>query len=392
LLTGAEIQHFQQKLPSADVIVDAIFGTGINRPVEGEANAIIKLVNKTVDIPVLSIDIPSGLHADNGSVLGDTINATMTLNFIGLNMGLFTGQGPSYSGKTCFDSLGVPPAIYCHFPPAARRISLGNESQGLAVRERTGHKGLYGHLLVIGGDQGMSGAVRLAAEAGARVGAGLISIATRTSHSIVLNQTRPELMCHAVEDAQSLTILLSAASTVTLGPGLGQNKWGETLFQKAIESQLPMVIDADALNLLSKTPQRRDHWVLTPHPGEAARLLNCTTAEIQANRFSAIQELQSKYGGITVLKGAGTLISNGDLPLGLSSKGNPGMGSGGMGDVLAGVIGGLIAQGLPLMEAACLGVTLHGMAGDKAAEQDGERGMLAMDLMPHLRHLSNLII
>ena len=391
LATGAEIQHFKGKLPSADVIVDELFGTGINRAIEGEAADIIQAINASKQVPILSLDIPSGLHADTGSPLGATVNATVTLSYIGLNIGLYTGHGPDYSGQIHFDALGTPPAIYKHFAPAASRVSLEKDGKSLAPRLRTGHKGTYGHLLIMGGDHGMSGAVRMAAEAGARVGVGLTSIATKTTHAPLLNLTRPELMCHGIEQSEDLAPLLKAANALILGPGLGQNTWGQALFKKAIETNLPMVVDADALNLLSKNPQHRDHWILTPHPGEAARLLNCQTTDVQADRFHAVQELQKIYGGIAVLKGPGTLIYNGNIPTRLSSWGNPGMASGGMGDVLAGIIGGLLAQGFSLMEAACVGVTLHGMAGDKAAEQDGERGMLAMDLMPHLRHISNLI-
>jgi len=184
--------------------------------------------------------------------------------------------------------------------------------------------------------------------------------------------------------------LLQKATALTLGPGLGQSSWSRALFAKVIESKLPMVVDADGLNLLSQNPLRHDNWILTPHPGEAARLLGCSSKEIQADRFQAVCELQARYGGIIVLKGSGTLIYDGQPPTRLSTWGNPGMASGGMGDALSGVIGGLLAQRFSLMEAACTGVTLHGMAADKAAELDGERGMLAMDLMPHLRHLANL--
>ncbi len=392
LITGAEVQRFNEKLPSTDIIVDALLGTGLDRECSGEYKAVITAINKAARrVPVLSLDIPSGLQADTGSALGVAVKATITLSFIGLHKGLFTGDGPNYCGTVCFDSLQIPSAIYKEFTPIARRVSLEEDGSRLAPRERTGHKGLYGHLLIIGGDHGMPGAARVAAEAGARVGAGLISIATRAAHSPMLNQARPELMCYGVEDVNDLETLIQRANALTVGPGLGQSEWGEALFQKAIESNLPMVVDADALNMLSKNPQRYDNWILTPHPGEAARLLGCSSAEIQADRFIAVDELQKRYGGIAVLKGSGTLISNGETPTRLSTWGNPGMGSGGMGDVLAGVIGGLLAQGFPLMEAACVGVTLHGMAGDKAAEQDGERGMLAMDLIPHLRHLSNLI-
>jgi len=391
LATGTKIHPFTGKLPSTDVIVDALFGIGLNREITGEYKAVIQAVNQTKRSPVLSLDIPSGLHADTGSVLGVAVKATINLSFIGLNLGLYTGEGPNYCGKIHFDSLQIPSIIYQQCPPVARRVSLEKDDTRLAPRIRTGHKGLYGHLLIIGGDHGMPGAARVAAEAGARVGSGLISIATRLSHGPLLNLNRPELMCHGVEDPEELDPLLRLANAVTVGPGLGQSEWGQRLFEKAVKANLPMVIDADALNLLSKNPQRHDHWILTPHPGEAARLLHCSSKEVQADRFNAVLELQKIYGGITVLKGSGTLISNGETPIRLSSWGNPGMGSGGMGDVLAGVIGSLLAQSFPLMEAACVGVTLHGMAGDKAAEQDGERGMLAMDLMPHLRHLANLI-
>lgn len=391
LATGAEIQHFDGSLPSTDVMVDALLGTGLSREVTGEFKDVILAMNAIKRTPVLSLDIPSGLHADNGTAQKVAVKATITLSFIGINKGLFLGEGPNFTGTICFDSLQVPAAILNEFTPIARRVSLENDGALLAPRERTGHKGLYGHLLIIGGDHGMPGAARVAAESGARVGAGLTSIATRADHGPILNLTRPELMCYGVETSDDLVPLIKRANALTVGPGLGQEEWGENLFKAAIASNLPMVVDADALNMLSKNPQHYDNWVLTPHPGEAARLLGCSSAEIQADRFKAAQELQKRYGGIIVLKGSGTLINNGEVPTRLSTWGNPGMGSGGMGDVLAGVIGGLLAQGFPLMNAACVGVTLHGMAGDKAAEKDGERGMLAMDLIPHLRHLSNLI-
>ncbi len=391
LALGTTIHPFDGSLHSTDVIVDALLGTGLNRPVEGDYKAAIEAINANTRAPVLSLDIPSGLQADTGIALPIAVKATLCLSFIGLNKGLFIGEGPNYSGIICFDSLQVPSALYKKFEPVARRVSLEIDGARLAPRERTGHKGLYGHLLIIGGDHGMPGAARVAAEAGARVGSGLVSIGTRAAHSPILNQARPELMCYSVEDPADIDPLIRRANALTVGPGLGQSDWGRALFQKAIDSTLPMVVDADALNLLSKAPRHYDNWILTPHPGEAARLLDCHPDDIQADRFEAVKQLQKKYGGIAVLKGSGTLIYNGTKPTRLSTWGNPGMASGGMGDVLAGVIGGLLAQGFPLMEAACVGVTLHGMAGDKAAEQDGERGMLAMDLIPHLRHLANLI-
>jgi hydroxyethylthiazole kinase-like uncharacterized protein yjeF len=391
LATGCKIQPFKDKLPTADVIVDAIVGVGLNREPIGEYSAAIRAINLAKGTPVLSLDIPSGLGANTGMPFGNAVTATICLNYLALNLGLFTGDGPNYAGEVHFDSLKIPSAVYKDLIPIARRITLEKDGALLAPRKRTSHKGHYGHLLVIGGNHGMSGAVSIAAEGGARVGSGLTSIATRTTHSSLMSLMRPELMSHGIEHPQDLKPLLSSANAFVLGPGLGQDTWAEGLYQKALDSNLPIVIDADALNLLSKNPQYHSHWILTPHPGEAARLLNCSIAEVQSNRLNAVKKIQKKYGGVAVLKGSGTLINNGGDLTRLSSWGNPGMASGGMGDILAGVIGGLLAQGFPLMDAACIGVALHGMAGDRAAKQDGERGMLAMDLLPHLRHLANLI-
>jgi NAD(P)H-hydrate epimerase len=234
----------------------------------------------------------------------------------------------------------------------------------------------------------MSGAARICAEAGARTGAGLISIATHPEHANWLNIDRPELMVKAIHSVDDLTSPLAKASVISFGPGLGQNAWSETLFNTLINTDKPMVIDADALNLLSQHPHNKPNWILTPHPGEAARLLGTNSSEIEADRFQAVKQIQQKYGGVVVLKGAGTLICDGQTTL-VSTAGNPGMASGGMGDALTGIIGGLLAQKMSLFDAASLGVILHGMAADRAAKEHGERGLLALDLLPHLRHLLN---
>jgi len=393
LATGKDTLQFNGDLPASDVIIDALFGTGLDRDITGAYAQAIAAMNHAENTPVLSLDIPSGIHADTGRALGITVNATVTLSFIGLNIGLFNGSAPDYTGRILFDALAVPDSVFNAVSATVHRYDLDHHyALKLAPRQRTAHKGHFGHLLVIGGDHGMTGAPRIAAEAAARVGAGLVSIATRRSHSALLNLTRPELMSHGVEELDELAPLLNAANVVTIGPGLGQTQWSQALLDKAIESKRPIIVDADALNLLSQQPQRNEHWILTPHPGEAGRLLGCSSQEVQANRLDAVRQLHDRYGGIIVLKGTGTLIYNGDHPIRLCGYGNPGMASGGMGDALAGIIGGLLAQQFSLMDAACLGVLLHGMAADKAAEQDGERGMLAMDLMPHLRHLANFRI
>jgi len=199
-----------------------------------------------------------------------------------------------------------------------------------------------------------------------------------------MNLNRPELMCHGVESVGQLAVLLEKASVVVIGPGLGQSDWAKELFMAAIKAQKPMVVDADALNLLARSPLTNPGWILTPHPGEAARLLSRSTAEIQQDRFASVTAIQAKYGGIAILKGAGTLIASDD-EIAVSTTGNPGMASGGMGDVLAGVIAAFLAQGLSLKNAAQQGVYCHGQAADLAAEKEGERGLLASDLMPFLR-------
>ncbi len=253
-------------------------------------------------------------------------------------------------------------------------------------RKPTDDKRYFGHVLVVGGEHGMSGAARLAGEAAARTGAGLVSVATRTEHAATISAAVPELMCHGVKDGQSLLPLLHRASVVAVGPGLGKSQWGQTLLGVLLQSNLPMVVDADALNLLAVDPVKRDNWVLTPHPGEAARLLGQTVDEIQSDRTGSAIRLQKKYGGVVVLKGAGTVVANSEGIIGICGEGNPGMATGGMGDVLTGVITGLLAQGVSLSQAARLGVCLHARAGDLAAK-DGQRGLLASDLFPFLRRL-----
>jgi NAD(P)H-hydrate epimerase len=389
LKAGVQASAFSaERWPAADVVVDAILGTGLDREVAGLHHDAIALINRQ-SAPVLALDIPSGLNADNGTAMGISVRATKTVTFIGLKQGLFTGQGPDYGGEINFDGLEVPDELYQRLPASAFRISTEGIDALLPPRPRSAHKGHHGHVLVVGGEQGMAGAVRLAGEAAARVGAGLVSLATHPAHAIALNPTRPELMCHGVDDGGGLSPLLSKASVVAVGPGLGRDEWGQRLFGALLDSNLPMVMDADALYWLAAEPLRRNHWILTPHPGEAARLLGMTVGDVQADRWQAVRELHKRYGGVVVLKGAGTLVCNGHDPLALSDSGNPGMAAGGMGDVLTGVIAGLLAQGLNPWQAALAGVHLHGRAGDVAAAQDGERGMMAGDLLGPLHKLVN---
>lgn len=388
---GGTVTLFQPaQAVKADVLVDALLGTGLDRPVTGLYAEAIQAINKQ-QAPVIAIDIPSGLNADTGNIMDHAVHADCTMTFIGIKQGLLTGQAAEHCGEIIHASLDVPEDVFRRIPPAAHRIV----HERLPRRSRYAYKGNYGHVLVIGGGQGYLGAVRLAGEAALRTGTGLVSIATRPEHAAIMNLTRPELMCHGVENGTRLTALLEKISVVVVGPGLGQTDWAKDLFMSVITSKKNMVIDADALNILSNSPAARhnlqlapDSFVLTPHAGEAARLLSSSAETIQQDRFAAAYQIQRKYGGVIVLKGSGTLIASRDT-IGVSTTGNPGMASGGIGDVLSGVIAGLLAQGLSLKEAAEQGVYIHGLAADLAVATHGERGLLASDLMPYLRDLVN---
>ena len=374
-----------------DVVVDGLLGTGLTGEVKPGWRAAIDAINNATHGQrpgIVALDIPSGLQADTGAVLGSAVRADVTVTFIGMKQGLLTGAGPAQCGDLVFSDLQVPYQIYSSVPVASHRIQLDDFIHSLPMRPRDAHKGHFGHVLVIGGNLGMSGAVRMAAESAARVGSGLVSVATRPEHAAFINAGCPELMCHAVRRKRDLSPLLAKASVVAIGPGLGQDAWAKDMLTTVLDGSAPLVIDADALNLMAQEPTYSDRWILTPHPGEAARLLDSTASRIQADRFTTASEVQACYGGVCVLKGAGTIVATGkDIPA-VCAAGNPGMASGGMGDVLTGAIAGLLAQGLTLSDAAQLGVCLHATAADYAAAK-GERGLLASDLLPYLRDLVN---
>ncbi len=386
---GGDSEDFRNELPpSAGLLVDALLGTGLDRTVEGRYRDAIDCLNRH-PAPVLAVDIPSGLHADSGREMGAAVHAHTTVTFIGRKRGLYTARGVRCAGRVLFDSLAVPADIYAGCKAAVRLMTRPVLGALSARRAADAHKGDFGHVLVVGGAPGTAGAARLAAEAAARCGAGLVSVATHAAHAAVLNAGRPELMVRAVAERGQLAALLARASVVAVGPGLGQDAWSRQLLEQVLESGLPLVVDADALNQLARDPLRRDDWVLTPHPGEAARLLQTDVAVIQQDRFAAARELQIRYGGVVVLKGPGSLVAGDSLAQRLCGLGNPGMASGGMGDVLTGVVAALRAQGLAAFDAACAAVCLHAHAADLVADEQGERGLLAADLIVAMRRLLN---
>lgn len=370
-------------LSAADVVVDGLLGIGLDRPVTGDMWTAIAAINDC-GRPVLALDVPSGLSADTGAVQGIAVRAQATITFIAAKAGLYTGAGRAHSGEIFVDTLDLPAALYRDVPVVARRLGAQALHALARPRRADAHKGDFGRVLVVGGQPGMGGAARLAGEAAYRVGAGWVGAATHPERAGWLNVGCPELLSYGINDAAELRPLLARATVIAIGPGLGQSAWAQRLWAAAIEADKPMVVDADALNLLAHEPLRRRDWILTPHPGEAGRLLGMATADIQAQRFAALRQLRARYGGVVVLKGSGTLIAGDDAAVTLCTDGNPGMASAGMGDVLTGAIAGLLAQGLAPFDAARLGVWLHAQAGDQAAA-DGAQGMMASDLLPLLR-------
>jgi len=397
LAAGGPILDFiPEDFESVEVLVDGLFGTGLDRDIEGHDALIIEAANRYRERgfehasnrrTLVSLDIPSGLHADRGCILGTAIQADLTITFVQPKPGLFTGMGPSCAGKVYVSAIGIDADILKQEKPCAELT--GWIQSAPRSRSRESHKGSFGHVLIIGGSPGYSGAVRLAGEAALRTGAGLVSVATHPEHAAILNQGRPELMVRGVAHIRDLDPLLEKATLVAIGPGLGQGPWGKALLDRVLASSLPLVVDADALNLMTEPVHRPAPWVLTPHPGEAARLLGQSSQEIQQDRFMAARALSERFGASIVLKGAGSIIAQqGRLPR-VIPLGNPGMATGGMGDVLTGVIAALMAQGLNAFDAATLGVILHGGAADSLAQEEGERGLLALDLPSRIRLLLN---
>ena len=382
--------HLDADFPRPDVVVDAVFGIGLHRDLDAQLAQILEKMQQ-YDVPVLAVDIPSGIHADTGRVCGHAVRATVTVTFMGLKLGLLTGSGIAYTGELICNDLQLPAELFSAVAPAVEKIQQETFSLYCKPRPRDWHKGLSGHVLIVGGEVGLSGAPRMAAEAALRVGAGLVSVATHQEHAAVLNASCPEIMCHGVTAGEALQALMAKADVIVLGPGLGQTEWSKAICQQVLASKIPLVVDADGLNFLVTAKKITAHtqWVLTPHPGEAARLLGQKAEDIQHDRLSALKALQSCYSGTVVLKGAGSLVLSPDSLPALCDKGNPGMASAGMGDVLSGVIGGLVAQGIPLDHAAKWGVYLHAVAGDLAAHASGERGLMATDLFPYLHQLRN---
>jgi NAD(P)H-hydrate epimerase len=363
-----------------------LLGTGFSGAPRAETLAVIEAIN-AARIPVLALDIPSGVDADSGVVRGAAVRADITLTFVAFKSGLFLGAGPDHAGVVLLDELGVEVPAQPQFAPLLRRIDEAAIAAELPRRARDSHKGANGRVLIVGGGPGMPGAPRLAGLAALRVGAGLVTVAGAPENAAAIIGGAPELIY--LPATSGLRTALAAADVVAVGPGLGTGDWAASLWRDVLEHrQGPVVVDADALNLLAREPRRLPaDWILTPHPGEAGRLLGVDTRAVQADRLAAARELQARYGAVCVLKGAGTLVAHGaegGCTLHVCERGNPGMATAGMGDVLTGVMAGLRAQIDDSARAARVAVLVHALAGDSAA-QGGQRGLIASDVIGELR-------
>lgn len=366
-----------------DVVVDALLGTGFRGELRGEYALAIDSINDS-QFPVLALDVPSGIALDafSSGQAARAVRAEATVTFIGLKQGLLTGAAIDNIGDLYFaplvDSSKAMGGLLTEL------LELSTLRACLPERPKDAHKFRFGHVLVVGGAEGMGGAPLMTALAAMRAGAGLVTLATHPSHANQLVGLHPEIMIRGVENSKQLATLIEGASLIAIGPGLSTESWGKEMFDEVVSSNLPLVVDADGLNILAHRNIKRDNWILTPHPGEAKRLLG----RAYDDRFAAVEQLQADYGGVAILKGAGTLIANAQ-GISLCLYGNPGMSTAGMGDVLCGVIAGVLAQSQDLDLSAKLGVVLHSAAADSLVGQFGVRGLFATDLIPEVRSLIN---
>ncbi|XXK23288.1 NAD(P)H-hydrate dehydratase [Arenicellales bacterium nBUS_48] len=387
LAAGVVVSRFSETdLVGAELIVDALFGIGFSGEVREPFRTIMLCVNKQVK-PVFSLDTPSGLDADSGHASQVAIKADVTITFIGLKRGLFMSQARNVVGHVVFEPLTVEHSGV-HDDFWATRLSDQWIENALPVRHNSFHKGDGGHVGIVGGFRGMPGAVALSGLAALRSGAGRVTVGCFPDNVQSVAARSPELMVKSLMTEDDVLQLLAGVDVAVIGPGLGLTEWSKKIFHRSIQAKVPKVVDADALTLLEENRQALTDSVLTPHSGEAARMLGITVGCLEGDRPGAVEALSAKFNSIAVLKGAGTLIGRADGKKLICDRGNPGMATAGMGDVLSGMIGGLMSQGLPAFEAAAVGVWLHASSGDLIAKNSGAVGMLASDLarqVPHLR-------
>jgi hydroxyethylthiazole kinase-like uncharacterized protein yjeF len=373
---GGEYEDWQGQALNGDVIVDGLLGIGLQRELDDHWQKMIAAIN-ACDVPRVAIDIPSGLNGSTGNPQPVAVAAQLTVTFIGAKTGQYLADGPDYCGELLYEDLGVTTSRRQAIPAALKVI----DSCSLPPpRNRNSHKNHYGNLLIIGGDQGMSGAVALAAQAALRSGAGLVTALVHPECRGNL-ASFPEIM---VLGWDALESRLAQASVVVIGPGLGDSAAAARCLQSLHQVDLPMVVDASALKTDFLHSLKSKQVVITPHPGEAAALLSVASAEIQADRLGACERLTETFAATCVLKGSGTLIGQQAATPALNPTGNPGMASAGMGDVLSGIIAAMLGQGLTPFEAAKSAVYLHGLCADYCCTERDQTGLIASDIVKQI--------
>ena len=400
VVTAADLGPLQRALGRAGCVVDALFGTGLGGEVSGLAAEAIALVNAS-GLPTVALDIPSGLDADRGAPLGVAVEAELTVTFAAPKLGMMLYPGARYVGELAVVDIGIPDEAFAEVAPPAEAILAADAAALLRPRDPESHKGTNGHVAVIAGGRGKTGAVVLASRAAARAGAGLVTAGVPAGEEQAVAARLLEEMTSALPDdgegglafpsAHAYEGLLAGKQALVTGPGIGVSDARRAAVTWMVEhAPVPAVVDADALNCLAAAPPV-GAWgaaarprILTPHPGEMARLTGIGTAEVQADRVGVARRLAAERGVIVVLKGARTVIAEPDGRVAINCSGNPGLGSGGTGDVLAGILGGLLAQGYAPGVAARLGVFLHGYAADRVAARRGTIGLLASDVIEEL--------
>ncbi len=396
--TESELYEAVDEAEEFTVIVDALFGTGLTKPLQGLFLDAIGWINCQV-CPVVAVDIPSGIDGSTGRIMGAVVNADLTVSFAFAKIGQTTYPGARHVGELVVKDIGIPSQIVYETDAECFLVDDAAARALLPLRSMDGHKGTFGHLLVLAGSTGKCGAAVMTAEAGLRGGAGLVTlacpknaqpvIASRLTEvmTVPLDEVNGEIAMLALEDVQALT---AGKQALAIGPGLGLGDEVSSLVRRMVQdTDLPVVVDADGLNALvghlTVLDRQVDHEVvLTPHPGEMSRLTGLSIAEIQADRYSVAREFAVQHGVVLVLKGARTLVTAPDGIVYVNTTGHAGMASGGMGDVLTGLIGSLLAQGLPAKHAATLGVFLHGLAADRLLGTFGDAGLLATDVLYEL--------
>lgn len=388
-----ELKNNLRKYKQAEVIVDAIFGTGLDREVSGFYKKVIEFIN-TQGVPTIAVDIPSGLDANSGQPLGTAVLADITVTFVLSKLGLSIYPGVEFAGEVYVADITTPKFLEDEVP---YELLTSETIEGiLTPRYEDTHKGTYGHLFILAGSPGKSGAAALSALGAQRIGTGLVTVGAPKSLNPILEQKTTEAMTEPMPETnletfgpvsieRALEIAAEKKTAIAIGPGISTtNETREFLYEIIRNSELPMVIDADAITLVADNPkilqETKAPIVLTPHPGEMSRLAKISTEEVQADRINVARDFSTKFNCYLVLKGARSVISTPQGEIFINTTGNAGMASGGMGDILTGIIGGLLAQQIEPTNACKLGVFVHGLAGDIIAEQNGESGIIASDV------------